>query len=175
MVPASGPPNVYSRASNRPDELLAFVEARLTSPFQPARNHLRSLSRLAGGSDGKTLSDLNALCEQILRKKETDKETLGPLFSALEGKLPQLGNRAKDAEWHLLMARHFLLGEQRDNSWRDPYTSPVIWIRIALDFATSHKTKIAGSALLLASILAILWAARRAWSSSLLREKPHSS
>ena len=149
-----GESNVHSRVADHPDQLLAFVQERLSDPIQPAANHLRALRRLCAAPECEAAVD--ALLADILHQR-------APRGPELERRLGQAcslapAGDASRATRHAAMARDFIQGQPRDRPWRDPYTSPVIAGYVLVLILARSKRLVVG---VLAVALAAAIVARR--------------
>ena len=160
-----GSANLYSRTSNHGDRVIEFVENRLTSHIQPAANHLRAILVSSDSVPEDALSKVNSILEKILRKGETRQADFHAELDGLSARLAQLGKGAATAEWHADMARKFLVGEARQNPWRDPYTSIYITFYIhgsqLAEILRSHTRRVVAIGFLLSFLLLFYWRQKR--------------
>jgi inosine-uridine nucleoside N-ribohydrolase len=165
LIRVQGSPNGYSRIDNHGDVLVRFVIERLTSHVQPVVNHLRAILGLPAPMPQEVRATVEAILNRILDGNAGSQLELQSLFDSLEPRLARLGPEAENAQWHVEMARKFLFGESRKNTWQDPYKPKYVWAAVRLDMlytlVTSNKRKIALGLFLLSCLVAVGWAAKR--------------
>jgi inosine-uridine nucleoside N-ribohydrolase len=140
LVRRDGAPTAYVRVANYGDRLNELAVARLTTTISPGVNHLRALQRIAGAN-----ADLCAAIDQLLARLSSgtgDRAALANALDALAPGIATLGDRT--AQWHLQMARGFLLGEGRQSAWNDPYTPRYIALTMPVYKALGVGGKVAG-------------------------------
>jgi inosine-uridine nucleoside N-ribohydrolase len=122
LIEVGGPRDVHRCSCSPPDRILAFVVARLTDGTRPATHHLRALRGLCASRDPGLEARLGPILDR-LQDDAVDPAAIARRLAELRPRLASLGEDRLDAEWHLDMARDFLLGRRREHPWRDPYTA----------------------------------------------------
>ncbi|MFQ5666139.1 MAG: nucleoside hydrolase [Candidatus Binatia bacterium] len=144
LVRTRGAPNAHVRVSGQGERVVEFVVKRLTSPLPPATNHLRALKRSAGSGARELSAAVDSVLQRLADGRGIGRAGQARLLDSLQPKVAALRRGRAHAEWHLQMAREFLLGESRPHPWKDPYTPRFIALSMPLYETWGVATRAAG-------------------------------